>query len=136
MPKVHDIGPDRFFQYIDFPVKWGWKLYVRGWTQEIAEPFRSAKPIIVRLPFHKALVFGKWTGMKTEEEALSSALEMRVLTDEDFSEDKGWTPAPEQDREKSCEHSDSRPSDVGRECAVCYWQGSYSLDEGQKRELT
>lgn len=133
MPKVHNIGQERFFQYIDFPVKWEGKLFVRGWTQEIAEPFRSATPIIVRLPFHKALVFGKWTGMKNEEEALTTALEMRILTDEDFSEENGWTPAPDEDGEESCEHSDSRPSDVGRECAVCYWQRSHPLDAGQER---
>ena len=132
MPKVHEIGPERFFQYIDFPVKWGWKLYVRGWTQEIAEPFRSATPIIVRLPLNKALVLGKWTGTKNEEEALTSALEMRILTDEDFSEENGWTPAPDKDGEKSCNHSDSRPSDVGGECFVCYWERSHPLATGQE----
>lgn len=89
MPKVHHIGKQHFVQYIDFPVKWGWKFAVKGWTQEIDEPFRTATPIIVRLPFHKAVAFGKWTGQLEEEEALSAATGMRVLKDEDFEE--GWT---------------------------------------------
>jgi hypothetical protein len=100
MPKVHNIGTKRFVQYIDFPVKWGWKVAVRGWTQEIAEPFRTATPIIVRLPFHKAVVFGVWTGQQPDEEsALENAIQGRILKDEDFEE--GWTaPAyqtPEED---------------------------------------
>lgn len=90
MPKVHNIGKTKFVQYIDFPVKWERKLYVRGWTQEIVEPFRTTdNALIIRLPFHKALVLGTWTGYKDEETALSSAVGMRVLSDEDFEE--GWT---------------------------------------------
>lgn len=89
MPKVHNIGTKRFFQYIDFPVKWRWKLFVRGWTQEIEEPFRTSKPLIIRLPFHKAFVIGTWTGVaKDEETALNAAIEGRVLKDEDFQD--GW----------------------------------------------
>lgn len=89
MPKVHNIGSQRFLQYIDFPVKWGWKLAVSGWTQEIDEPFRTAKPLIIRMPAHKALVIGKWNGQLNEEEALETAIQGRVLKDEDFQE--GWT---------------------------------------------
>lgn len=102
MPKVHNIGTRRFVQLIDFPVKWGWKIVVRGWTQEIEYPFRTAEPYIVRLPRHKAVAFGKWTGQQPDEEsALNNALQGRVLTDDDFQEDKGWKPAayktPEED---------------------------------------
>jgi hypothetical protein len=94
MPKVHYIGKQRFTQYIDFPVKWGWKLVVRGWTQEIEYPFRTSTPVIVRLPFHKAFVFGKWTGKQPDEEsALNNAMQGRILKDEDFDKEKGWTPA-------------------------------------------
>lgn len=90
MPKVHNIGEKRFIQYIDFPVQWGWKLVVKGWTQEIEEPYRTSEPYILRLPFHKALVFGKWTGAEQDEEtALNRAMQGRVLKDEDFQE--GWT---------------------------------------------
>lgn len=91
MPKIHNIGPKHFTQYIDFPVKWEWRLWTRGWTQEISEPFRTSEPLIFRMPFHKALVFGKWTGkVDNEEDALNRAIEGRVLKDEDFLE--GWTP--------------------------------------------
>lgn len=91
MPKIHNIGPKHFFQYIDFPVKWKLAPWVRGWTQEIEFPFRSAEPLIFRMPFHKALVIGKWTGkIDSEEEALNRAIEGRVLSDEDFQEN--WTP--------------------------------------------
>lgn len=91
MPKVHKLGTKRFFQYIDFPVEWKYKLFVRGWTQEIEEPFRTATPLIFRLPNHKALVFGTWTGQIDDEEtALNAAIEGRILKDEDFQE--GWTP--------------------------------------------
>jgi hypothetical protein len=97
MPKVYKLGNTRFTQFIDFPVKWGWKVVVRGWTQEIEEPFRTASPIIVRLPFHKAIVFGKWTGSQPDEEsALNNAMQGRVLQDEDFDKEKGWTPAEQQ----------------------------------------
>lgn len=90
MPKVHNIGKKRFAQVIKFPVKWESKLMVRGWTQEIEEPFRTAEPYIFRLPNHKAFVYGKWTGVASEEEdALNRAIEGRILTDEDFQ--KGWT---------------------------------------------
>ena len=68
---------------------------VRGWTQEIEEPYRTSKPLIVRLPGYKALVLGRWSGMKNEEEALNGALERRDVTYDDFTEEAGWT-APEQ----------------------------------------
>jgi hypothetical protein len=101
MPKVHNIGTKAFVQHIDFPVKWGWKLFVWGWTQEIEHPFRTSKPLIVRLPSHKALVFGVWTGQQPDEEsALNNAMQGRVLTDEDFDKEKGWVPAPNQDSEE------------------------------------
>lgn len=128
MPKVHNFGKTRFTQYIDFPVKWGWRLAVKGWTQEIEEPFRTAEPLIIRLPFHKALVLGKWSGQVNEEEALNKAVQSRVLTDEDFSEEKGWVPAPEQGREEGCEHSDPRAGELGGECAFCYWQRTHRVD--------
>ena len=104
MPKVHKIGKTRFTQFIDFPVKWGWKVTVRGWTQEIEEPFRTATPVIVRLPLHKAIVFGKWTGTQPDEElALNNAMQGRVLQDEDFDKEKGWIPAPDLSGEEDFE---------------------------------
>ena len=100
MPKVHNIGKNTFTQLIDFPVEWGHKFAVRGWTQEIEEPFRTAEPLIIRLPFHKAIVFGKWTGTQEDEEtALNNAMQGRVLKDDDFQE--GWTPPAYQGGEKN-----------------------------------
>lgn len=103
MPKIYPIGNDRFFQVIDFPVVWGTKFVVRGWTQEIDEPFRHSKPLIFRLPFHKAFVVGRWQGITDEETALNRAIERRDVTYDDFREEAGWTPAPseadEEDRE-------------------------------------
>ena len=99
MPKVHNIGKTRFVQIIDFPVKWGWKVAVRGWTQEIEPPFRTSTPIIVRLPNHKAVALGIWSGQALDEEsALNNAIQGRVLKDEDFQE--GWTPAAYQATEE------------------------------------
>lgn len=107
MPKVHSIGP-LFVQQTKFPYTWKNKIVVRGWTQEIEPPYRTSKPLIVRLPFNKALVFGIWTGRKTEEEALNSALERRDVTYDDFTEKAGWTPAPDTDGEESGENFYSR----------------------------
>jgi hypothetical protein len=104
MPKVHNIGP-LFVQFTKFPYEWDGKFVTRGWTQEIDEPFRCAEPIIVRLPNYKAIVFGRWTGTKTEEEVIIGILGSRVLTDEDFQE--GWTPPawdPDQNPEEGLEN--------------------------------
>lgn len=89
MAKVHNIGKTRFIQVINFPVKWEGKVMVRGWTQEIEEPFRFSTPAIFRLPNNKAFVYGKWTGQQSDEEkALKIATQGRILKDEDF--EKGW----------------------------------------------
>lgn len=111
MPKAHDIGP-LFVQVTNFPYKWGYKLAVRGWTQEIEPPYRTSKPFIIRLPFYKAIVLGRWTGRKNEEEALNGALGRRDLTYDDFTEEKGWVPAPDQNREESLENLYSRLGSV------------------------
>ena len=86
------------------PVTWGNKLIVKGWTQEISEPFRTSEPWIIRLPFYRALIIGKWTGFKdSEEEALNNAIQRRDLTDDDFQEEAGWVPSPNQDSEEDSE---------------------------------
>lgn len=107
MPKVHNIGP-AFIQITNFPYQWGNKVVVRGWTQEIEEPFRTAKPFIVRLPNYKALVLGLWSDEQDEESALNGALERREVTEDDFTEEAGWTPAPDSDRETSSHNLDPR----------------------------
>jgi hypothetical protein len=90
MPKVHNIGKQHFVQFFRLPVAWGKKVVVRGDTQEIDYPYRNSKPFIIRLPLYYALVVGKWTGQTDEETALRTAVQERVLSDEDFLE--GWTP--------------------------------------------
>jgi len=121
MPKAHEIGPV-FVQVTNFPYEWGSKFFVRGWTQEIDEPFRTATPFIVRLPRYKALVVGKWTGMKSEEEALNGALGRRDVTEDDFSEKAGWTPAPDSDRETSSHNLYSRFNNMDGASDVYDWQ--------------
>jgi hypothetical protein len=100
MPKIHNIGKKHFAQFVRMPAKWDGKFVVRGWTQEIHEPFRTSTPLLFRLPFYRVFIVGKWTGTaKDEETALNRAVGKRVLEYEDFEE--GWTPpaykAPEKD---------------------------------------
>ena len=126
MPKVHNIGPI-FVQVTKFPYDWGNKLVVRGWTQEIEEPFRTSQPLILRLPKYKALVCGRWTGVKNEEEALTGALETREVTYDDFTEEKGWTPAPDSDREAGGNNPYSRFDLMDGAVDVHNWQTYYNL---------
>lgn len=126
MPKVHSIGPKHFVQVIDLPVIWGTKFVVRGWTQEIEEPFRTSKPFLVRLPKYKALAFGKWTGFKTEEEALKSALETREVTYDDFTEEAGWT-APESGGEKSSKDFYSGLDSLDGTLTIHNWETYYRM---------
>jgi hypothetical protein len=132
MPKAHDIGP-LFLQVTNFPYKWGGKLIVRGWTQEIEPPYRTSKPFIVRLPFYKALVLGRWSGTEDEETALNSALGRRDLTYDDFTEEAGWTPAPESSREESSKTLDTGFDFLDGALDVRYWQESHRMAEEQRR---
>jgi hypothetical protein len=128
MPKVHNIGPV-FVQVTKFPYEWGSKVVVRGWTQEIEEPFRTSKPFILRLPKFKALVCGRWTGVKDEEEALSGALETREVTYDDFTEEAGWTPAPDSDREEGGEDFNTRLGAMDGTLNVHDWEMHLRLAE-------
>jgi hypothetical protein len=127
MPKVHKIGSKHFVQLTNFPFKWGFKFIVRGWTQEIEPPYRTSTPLIVRLPRYKALVFGAWSGMKDEEEALSTALGRREVTYDDFTEEAGWTPAPDSDREASIDNLYSRFDFMDGAVDVYDWQTYHNL---------
>lgn len=103
MPKVHTIG-STFVQVTKFYYDWGNKVAVRGWTQELDEPYRTSKPLIIRLPNYKALVLGYWNGQQPDEEAaFTAALELREITEDEFTEEKGWQPAPDEDSEESLE---------------------------------
>jgi hypothetical protein len=127
MPKVHKVGPKHFVQLTNFPFKWGFKFFVRGWTQEIEYPFRTSTPVIVRLPRYKALVFGKWTGTRNEEEALTMALGKREVTYDDFTEEAGWTPAPDSDREAGGNNPYSRFDLMDGAVDVYDWKTHYNL---------
>ena len=131
MPKVHNIGPV-FVQVTKFPYEWGSKVVVRGWTQEIEEPFRTSKPFILRLPKFKALVCGRWTGVKDEEEALTVALETREVTYDDFTEEAGWTPAPDSDREEGGEDFNTRLGAMDGTLNVHDWEMHLRLAEESK----
>ena len=127
MPKAHKIGPKHFVQLTNFPFKRGFKFIVRGWTQEIEPPYRTSTPFIVRLPRYKALVFGAWSGMKNEEEALSTALGRREVTYDDFTKEAGWTPAPDSDREASIDNLYSRFDFMDGAVDVYDWQTYHNL---------
>jgi hypothetical protein len=126
MPKAHKIGTKHFLQVVELPLVWNKKVVVRGWTQEIEEPFRTSQPFLVRLPKYKVLVFGKWTGFKDEEEALKSALETREVTYDDFTEEAGWT-APDSDREASLQDINARLDSVDGTFHVHDWQTYYRM---------
>ena len=126
MPKVHNIGP-LFIQFTKFPYEWDGKLSVRGWTQEIEEPYRTATPLVVRLPKYRALVLGRWSGMTTEEEALNGALERRDVTYDDFTEEAGWTPAPDQDREAGSHSLHSRFDFMDGAVNVHDWKDGFGM---------
>jgi hypothetical protein len=70
---------------------------------------------------------GKWTGNKTEEEALNLALERRDVTYDDFTEEKGWTPAPDSDREASSDNLESRFDYMDGAVNVRNWSSYYDL---------
>ena len=127
MPKVHKLGTKHFLQLVELPLLWDKKLIVRGWTQEIEPPFRTSQPFLVRLPKYKVLVFGKWTGTKTEEEALNSALETREVTYDDFTEEAGWTPASDSHREEGGEDIYSRLDSMDGTQHVHDWQTYYRM---------
>jgi hypothetical protein len=131
MPKVHNIGPV-FVQVTKFPYDWGNKVVVRGWTQEIEEPFRTSQPLILRLPKYKALVCGRWTGVKDEEEALTGALETREVTYDDFTEEAGWTPAPDSDRKTGIEDFNTRLGAMDGTLNVHDWEMYSRLAEESK----
>jgi hypothetical protein len=107
MPKLHSLGPHHFVQLIDQPLKWEGKRRVKGWTQEIEAPYRYASPTLIKLFRNKILVIGKWEGTKEEEDALNLAVSRRDVDYEDFTEEAGWIPAPDQDSETSFETTDS-----------------------------
>ena len=128
MPKAHNIGP-LFVQVTNFPYEWGTKVLVRGWTQEIEEPYRTATPLIVRLPKYKALVLGRWTGTKEETDALNAALGRRDVTYEDFTEEAGWVAPPDSTGEEGSLDFHPRLDSLDGALDVSDWQTHNDLPE-------
>ena len=65
--------------------------------------------------------------MKSEEEALNGALGRRDVTEDDFSEEAGWTPAPDSDREASIDNLYSRFDFMDGAVDVYDWQTYHNL---------
>ena len=127
--RLINIGKHRFIQYTNFPYTWGTKVVTRGWTQESEEPYRSAKPFILRLPSYKALVFGKWTGVKEQKE-VEELLGIREVTYDDFKEEAGWVPAPDESGEESLEDLYARINNVDGAVYAYDWSTYYNLAKG------
>jgi hypothetical protein len=85
MPHVAQLGSKVFVQTIKYPIKVSFKSLIEvGSTQEIEEPFRTGKSLVIRLPFKKALVIGIWRYALEESEALVSALGGRMMSIEEY----------------------------------------------------
>lgn len=64
---------------MDYPTR-KFPVVDKGHTQEIEWPYRTGASLVVRIPFTKqAVVLGRWTGSKDEEQALSEAIGVREL---------------------------------------------------------
>ena len=126
MPKTHNIGTQHFVQLTKFPYEWGHKVVTRGWTQETEAPYRTATPLIVRLPRYRALVLGRWTG-QTDVGEVDKLIGLRIVTEDEFTEEKGWTPPPKSDREKSLDDLYARLSNVDGAVDVHDWQTYFQL---------
>jgi len=126
MPKTHNIGPQHFVQLTKFPYEWGSKVVTRGWTQETEAPYRTATPLIVRLPRYRALVLGRWTG-QTDSVEVDKLIGLRIVTEDEFTEEAGWTPPPKSDREKSLDDLYSRLSSMDGTVDVYDWQTYFQL---------
>ena len=73
-----------------------------------------------------------WRFKSGEEEALNSALSRRDLTYDDFTEEAGWTPAPDSDREESGKDSHIRLDNVDGAVDVHDWKAYYGLAETEQ----
>jgi hypothetical protein len=101
MPQTHDIAKKFFVQHLtNYHAEWNGKRLVRGWSQEIEPPYRTSAPFLLRLRSGHVLVFGMWSGKVSEEVAMDRAVQRRDLTDNDFREEAGWTPAPDETPEE------------------------------------
>jgi len=126
MPKTHDIGSKYFVQITRFPYEWNKKVVTRGWTQETEAPYRTATPLILRLPRYRALVLGKWNG-QTDAVEVDKLIGLRMVTENDFTEEAGWTPPLKSNREKSLDDLYARISSMDGAVDVHDWQTYFQL---------
>ncbi len=90
MPQVKQIGKKWFTQITPYPVRW-WVLAEKSWTQEIDAPYRKGEGFIVKLPKKKGFVVGRWvTDGSDEQDALTSALNARPVTENDVLEENAF----------------------------------------------
>ena len=73
MPETHDLGPKYYWHYMK--QEKSAPLFQRSITQEIEHPFRKGAAKVFRIPLTQhSLVFGAWTGVLPETDALMAAL--------------------------------------------------------------
>jgi len=76
-----------------------------------------------------ALVFGKWTGVKEQQE-VEELLGIREVTYDDFKEEAGWVPAPDESGEESLEDLYARINNVDGAVDAYDWSTYYNLAKG------
>lgn len=79
MPQIHDIGKHHFVHTMKYPTT-DFPLLDMGETQEIEDPYRYGRSVVLRLPFARsAVVVGRWVGEEQEDDALRRAIQARDL---------------------------------------------------------
>jgi hypothetical protein len=76
---MKSIGPV-YITTIKYPKRFLYPFFEIGWTQEIEEPFRYGKCLVLRLPYGKVgLGIGVWLKQKEENDALLEAIQGREV---------------------------------------------------------
>lgn len=80
MPEIYQLGTQHFAHTMTYPTRKFPVVDTGGDTQEIEWPYRTGKSVVLRVPFTRAaLVVGKWTGKRDEQQALTEAIGVREL---------------------------------------------------------
>jgi hypothetical protein len=70
---------------VKYPKRFIYPFFEIGWTQEIEEPFRYGKCLVLRLPYGKVgLGIGIWLKQKDEDDALLGAIQGREVALDDI----------------------------------------------------
>lgn len=79
MPELHQIGRHHFVHTMKYP-NTKFPLLDVGETQEIEDPYRYGRSVVMRVPFARsAVVVGRWVGEESEDTALRRAIGARDL---------------------------------------------------------